>query len=66
MAGSGRGSGKGSFWGDQIGPNPTDRAKMGVKCSVVVEADGGPLSVVVAGAIVPDFKLLEDTIKVIS
>jgi putative transposase len=38
---------------------------MGVKRSVVVEADGGPLSVVVAGANVPDFKLLEDTIEAI-
>lgn len=65
MAGSGRGYGKGSFWGDHIGPNPTDRAKMGVKRSVLVEADGGPLSVVVAGANVPDFKLLEDTIEAI-
>jgi putative transposase len=57
--------GQGPFWGDQIGPNPTDRAKMGVKRSILVEADGGPLSVVIAGANVPDFKLLEDTIEAI-
>ena len=62
MAGGGRGDGQGSFWGDLIGPNPTDRAKNGVKRSLLVEADGGPLSVVVAGANVPDFKLLEDTL----
>jgi len=63
MAGGGRGHGQGSFWGDLVGPNPTDRAKAGVKRSVLVEADGGPLSVVIAGANVPDFKLLEDTIE---
>jgi putative transposase len=60
-----RGYGQGSFWGDQIGPNPTDRAKNGVKRSVLVEADGGPLSVVIAGANVPDFKLLEATLEAI-
>jgi putative transposase len=38
---------------------------MGVKRSILVEADGGPLSVVIAGANVPDFKLLEDTIEAI-
>src|SRR5215212_9668781 len=63
VAGSGRGYGKGSFWGDLVGPNPTDRAKMGVKRSILVEADGGPLSVVIAGANVPDFKLLEATLE---
>jgi len=30
-----------------------------------VEADGGPLSVIVAGANVPDFKLLEATLDAI-
>jgi putative transposase len=38
---------------------------MGVKRSILVEADGGPLSVVIAGANVVDFKLLEDTIEAI-
>jgi putative transposase len=39
---------------------------MGVKRSILVEADGGPVSVVIAGAnVVPDFKLLEDTIEAI-
>jgi putative transposase len=51
--------------GDLIGPNPTDRAKKGVKRSVLVEADGGPLSVVVSGANVPDFRLLEATLDAI-
>lgn len=69
VPGSGRGYGKGSFWGDLVGPNPTDRAKNGVKRSLLVdllvEAGGGPLSVVVAGANVPDFKLLEETLDAI-
>lgn len=65
MAGRGRGYGQGAFWGDLVGPNPTDRAKNGVKRSLLVEADGGPLSVVVAGANVPDFKLLRATLDAI-
>jgi putative transposase len=65
VAGGGRGDGQGSFWGDLVGPNPTDRGKNGVKRSLLVEADGGPLSVIVAGANVPDFKLLEETLDAI-
>ena len=65
MAGGRRGDGQGAFWGDLVGPNPTARAKNGVKRSILVEADGGPLSVVIAGANVPDFKLLEDTLDAI-
>jgi putative transposase len=48
-----------------VGPNPTDRAKPGVKQSLLVEADGGPLGVVIAGANVPDAQLLEATIDAI-
>ena len=55
--------GQGTFGGDAIGPNPTDRGKAGSKRSVLVEADGGPLSVVVAGANVHDTKLLEQTLE---
>ncbi len=65
MASRGRCDGQGTFWGDLVGPNPTDRAKNGVKRSVLVEADGGPLSVVIAGANVPDFKLLEATLDAV-
>lgn len=36
-----------------------------MKRSLLVEADGGPLSVVIAGANVPDFKLLEATLDAI-
>ena len=51
--------------GDQIGPNPTDRAKSGVKKSLIVEADGGPLGITIAGANVPDAQLLDATITAI-
>lgn len=53
---------KARFPGDQVGPNPTDRGKPGTKRSLIVEANGGPLGVVVAGANVHDSKLLEATI----
>jgi putative transposase len=48
-----------------VGPNPTDRAKGGVKRSLLVEADGGPLAITIAGANVPDAKLLAQTIEAI-
>jgi putative transposase len=51
--------GQGPFWGDQVGPNPTDRAKPGVKRSLLVDGEGGPLGLTVAGANVHDTKLLE-------
>jgi putative transposase len=65
MAGCGRRDGQGPFWGDLVGANPTDRGKNGVKRSLLVEADGGPLAVVIAGANVPDFKLLEATLDAV-
>jgi len=52
-------------WGDLIGPNPTDRGKRGVKRSLLVEAAGGPLGVVIAGANVHDTKLLAATLDAI-
>ena len=55
--------GQGPKGGDKIGPNPTDRGKNGVQRSRLVEADGGPLAVVVAGANVPDAHLLAETIE---
>ncbi len=51
--------------GDLVGPDPTDRGKNGVKRSILVEADGGPLSVIVTGANVPDFKLLGATLDAV-
>jgi hypothetical protein len=37
-----------------IGPNPTDQAKNGVQCSVLVEGNGQPVAVELAGANIPD------------
>ena len=48
-----------------MGKNPTDRAKPGTKKSLLVEGDGGPLGAVIAGANVPDFKLLDETIRAV-
>ena len=62
MAGGGWGDGQGPDGGDLVGPNPTDRAKRGVKRSLHVEGDGGPLGIVVAGANRPDFQLLAATL----
>ena len=65
MAVGRRGHGQGSARGDRVGPNPTDRGKNGTKRSVLTEADGGPLAVVVAGANVHDARLLEETIHAV-
>ncbi len=65
MAGGRRRDGKGPVGGDAIGKNPTDRGKAGTKRSILVDGDGGPLSAVVAGANVNDFKLLGATIEAV-
>jgi putative transposase len=57
--------GKSRFDGGATGPNPTDRAKMGTKKSILVEERGGPLGIEIDGANVHDTKLLERTIDTI-
>jgi putative transposase len=57
--------GKSRFDGAKRGPNPTDRAKMGTKKSVLVDQEGGPLGVAIEGANVHDTKLLAATIDAI-
>lgn len=49
--------------GKKTGPNPTDRAKGGVKRSLLTDADGIPLSIAVAGANRHDVKLFKETIE---
>ena len=51
--------------GGLVGPNPTDRGKAGTKRNLLVEGQGGPLGVVIAGASVHDTKLLEATLDAI-
>lgn len=46
----------------KTGRNPTDRGKQGVKRSLMTDANGLPLSVVVAGANTHDIKLVADTL----
>lgn len=57
--------GKARSGGDESGPNPTDRAKNGTKKSLLTDARGGPLSIVIAPANVNDHKLLAETIEAI-
>jgi putative transposase len=57
--------GQSSFGGDLVGPNPTDRGKKGVKRSLLVEASGGPLAVVVSGANIHDTRLLSATLDAV-
>ena len=51
--------------GKKTGRNPTDRGKKGTKKSLLVDGDGGPLGVVIAGANVVEQKLLKETIEAI-
>ena len=51
--------------GKKTGKNPTDRGKKGTKKSLLVDGDGGPLGVVIAGANVVEQKLLKETIEAI-
>jgi putative transposase len=51
--------------GKKVGKNPTDRGKKGTKKSVVVDGDGGPLGVVIAGANVLERRMLRGTIEAI-
>jgi transposase len=44
--------------GEESGPNPTDRAKPGLKHHVLTDANGVPLVVDISGADVPDVNLL--------
>ena len=45
-----------------IGPNPTDRGKLGTKRHVLVDQKGVPLSVTITAANVHDMKASTDTL----
>ena len=53
---------KAPLGGEATGPNPTDRAKNGVKRSVLTEGHGVPLGLAVEGAQRHDMKLVRATI----
>ena len=38
------------FWGQQTGPNPTDRAKLGSKRHLICDGNGVPLAIQLTGA----------------
>ena len=63
MAGCRLCHGQSPFWGDSVDRTPTDRGKAGSKRSILVDENGRPLSVVVAGANVHDTKLLALTLE---
>jgi putative transposase len=46
-----------------VGPNPTDRAKGGVKRSVLTEGSGVPIGLAVEGANRNDFKMMKATLE---
>jgi len=54
---------KAPYGGEGTGPNPTDRAKLGWKWSVAVEAHGIPIGWAIDGANRNDIRLLEPTIE---
>ena len=49
--------------GKKTGPHPTERAKSGVKRSLLTEGHGVPVGLVVAGANRPDLKLVPETLQ---
>ena len=49
--------------GKKTGANPTDRAKSGVKRSLLTEAHGVPIGLTVAGANRHDMKLVKQTVQ---
>ena len=49
--------------GGKTGQNPTDRAKSGVKRSVLTDASGIPLAVTVSGANTHDMKMTQETLE---
>jgi transposase len=57
---------KAPYGGESTGPNPTDRAKLGWKWSVAVDARGIPIGWVIDGANRNDIKLLEPTLDVLA
>ncbi len=56
---------KAPYGGEGTGPNPTDRAKLGWKWSVAVEAHGIPIGWAIDGANRNDIRLLEPTLEAV-
>lgn len=56
---------KAPLGGEKTGKNPTDRAKSGVKRSLLTEGGGIPIAVAVEGANCHDKRLVESTLRLI-
>ena len=56
---------KAPLGGEKTGKNPTDRGKTGTKRSLLVDAQGVPLGIVLSGANTPDGRLLEPTLQAV-
>lgn len=56
---------KSPLGGGKTGENPTDRGKLGVKRSTLIDGRGVSLAVAVEGANVPDQKLVAETLDAI-
>ncbi len=54
--------GQGASRGAKVGPNPTDRGKLGTKRHILTDERGTPLSAVVTGAHVHDMKATMETL----
>lgn len=54
---------KAPLGGETVGPNPTDRAKGGVKRHLLTEANGLPVALSVTGANVHDVTKVEDVLR---
>jgi putative transposase len=54
---------KAPLGGEAVGPNPTDRAKGGVKRHLLTEAAGLPVGLAVTGANVHDIKKVQDVLE---
>ncbi len=57
---------KAPYGGEGTGPNPTDRAKLGWKWSLAVEAHGIPIGWVIDGANRNDVKLIDPTLDAVA
>jgi putative transposase len=57
--------GEGTKRGDLTGPNPTDRAKSGVKRHILTDGRGVPLAALITGANVPDASVISEVLDAI-
>ena len=57
--------GEGAKRGDLTGPNPTDRAKIGVKRHILTDGRGVPIAALISGANKPDASMISDVLDAV-